>query len=159
MCLVIALSSVAHADPAGTHLGIGVLAGMSSEHDPLGGVRAIVHVVDAKPGSLRAVAQLLYARWQDRADLEHRWDVFATSAALEYVAPVSLPFFIAAGAGLGYDIVQDNYDHPRSGHTFAAARLSPTLNVGTFDVGLHLQLVYSDRMTVLGEVGIDYVIK
>ncbi len=54
--------------------------------------------------------------------------------------------------------MHDNYDHPTSGHAWGTARISPTLSVGAFDVGLHVQLVYSDRLTVLGELGIDYFI-
>jgi hypothetical protein len=158
VCFVIAMPPAAHADPDTRQIGVGLLAGMSSQRDPLGGVRGVFRVADAGPGTLRAISQVLGARWRDPADMEHRWDVLAVSAALEYVAPVSLPFFIATGAGVGYDVVHDNYDHPTSGHAWGTVRISPTLNVGAFDVGLHVQLVYSDRLTVLGELGVDYFI-
>jgi hypothetical protein len=159
--LVMAMSAVARAEPASdaNRVGVGLLAGMSSERDAVGGARGVFHLLDAGPGTVRAIAQLLYARWRDPADAEHRWDVVATSVAVEYAAPVSPPFFVAIGGGLGYDIVKDNYDHPRTGHAFAAGRISPTLRVGGVDVGLHLQLVYSDRVSWLGELGVDYYIK
>ena len=162
--VVIAMSAVAHADPApaaaasSRRIGVGLLVGMSSERDPLGGARGVFHVADAGPGTVRAISQVLYARWRDPADAEHRWDVLAASAAIEYVAPVSLPFFIATGVGVGYDVLQDNYGHPVSGHGFGACRISPSLKIGAFDVGLHVQLVVSDRFILLGELGIDYFI-
>lgn len=134
----------------------GVALGASTDGDIIGGLRGVLTLADAGPGSIRLVPSALYTRMGDPDDVYQHFDLFAFGLAGEYVAPLSRQFFIAGGFGLGVDIIKDAYRNPLQTHAWVAARLSPTYRAGPVDIGLHLQFVVATKVVGLGELGIDY---
>ncbi len=137
------------------HVGVGGLIGVSSDSDLLLGARVPVQLARLGRGALRVVPSLLYTSMDD-GDPYHEMKLYAFSGGIEYVHPIAPVFVLAGGIGLGLDYLDDNYAGS-STYGWGALRLSPTLRLGPFDLGLHLQLVRTSSNTVgLGELGLDY---
>lgn len=156
-------SSVVAAAPArrltGKHrLGAGAAIGASTDADLLFGLRIPVQLAPVGSGAVRAVASGFYTSFNDPEDVYHEVKLYALGLGLEYVAPLAPTFYVAAGAGLGLDFIDDNYGDAITRQTWGAARLSPTVRIGSaVDLGLHIQLVVTDDNVVgLGELGVDY---
>lgn len=144
-------------DAKGRHLGLGVAAGLSTDSDPLVGIRVPVRLGPLGGGTLRALPSVLYTHIQDPNDNSHNQELFAVGAAIEYSAPLSRRFSLAMGLGIGMDFIDDSYSYQTLTQAWGAARLSPTFHLPSVDIGLHLQLVATkDRATGLGELGVDY---
>ncbi|MBL9019844.1 MAG: tetratricopeptide repeat protein [Myxococcales bacterium] len=144
-------------DMKGRHLGLGGVVGASTDGDPLVGIRVPIRLGPLGSGSLRLLPSLLYTHIQDPGDNSHNQELFAAGVALEYVAPLSRRFAIAAGAGIGMDFIDDSYETQVLTQGWAAARLSPTFRLPSVDVGLHFQLVGTkDNVVGLAELGVDY---
>lgn len=144
--------------PTNSHrIGIGALAGVTSDSEWLIGMRGVFRLGPAGPGEIRAVTQVLYTR--ETPDPYHHIDLVAPSLAAEYVQPLSDRFLLAGGLAFGVDFSQDSYpDNPVQTNAWGALRASPTVRFGAIDLGLHLQLVRTDRFLVLGELGLDYYV-
>ena len=144
--------------PGKTRLGAGLAVGLSSDSDVIYGLRIPVQLAPVGPGAIRALPSVFFARFSDPEDVYHEIDLWAIGLGLEYVHPIAPTFFVAAGVGIGIDLIDDNYGDGISRQTWGALRLSPTLKLGrAIDIGLHLQLVATDDRTVgLGELGVDY---
>lgn len=143
----------------GNHrLGIGVAIGGSTDDDVIYGARIPVQLARVGPGLIRALASVFYTKFEDPADVYHHIKLYAVGLGVEYVQPLAPTFFIAAGAGIGQDYLDDNYGSEITNQTWGALRLSPTLRLGKwFDIGLHLQAVKTkDRTVGLYELGVDY---
>lgn len=142
----------------GHRYGVGVAAGLSTDSDLIAGIRVPLHLAVVGNGSLRAMPTALYAHIVDNADQYHTQELFAIGLGAEYVLPLAPTFFIAAGVGLGFDIVDDSYSGGMlDTNGWGAVRLSPTVRAGAFDLGLHLQVVVTaDQVVGLGELGVDY---
>jgi len=139
-------------------IGVGAAIGVSSDSDLIYGLRIPLHLAPVGTGTIRAVPSLFYAHIVDGADVYHISDLFAVGFAVEYVAPLASQFVIAAGLGVGLDLIDDSYSDPLLKNGWGAARLSPTLRLGrSIDIGLHLQVVATkDAIVGLGELGVDY---
>ena len=145
------------ADMKGRHLGLGGVVGASTDGDPLIGVRVPIRLGPLGSGSLRLLPSLLYTHIQDPLDNSHNQELFAAGTAVEYVAPLSVRFAIAAGVGIGMDFIDDSYQHQLLTQAWGAVRLSPTFRLPSVDIGLHLQLVGTkDNVVGLAELGVDY---
>ena len=140
------------------HVGIGVLVGTDSDRDAIVGGRALVHLASfGRRGAVRAVPQLLFTRFDDPMDPYHHFHLYAVGLAGEYVATLSKELALAAGLGIGMDLVTDNYGNPLNTNGWGSLRVSPTYRIWQIDVGLHLQAVVTSQRTVLvGELGVDY---
>jgi hypothetical protein len=144
-------------DMKGRHLGLGGVVGASTDGDPLIGVRVPIRLGPLGSGSLRLVPSLLYTHIQNPLDNSHNQELFAAGTAVEYVAPLSRRFAIAAGVGIGMDFIDDSYQFELLTQAWGAARLSPTFRLPSVDIGLHLQLVGTKENVVgLAELGVDY---
>ena len=138
--------------------GIGIASGVSSDKDVIGGLRGFVGIAEAGPGMVRLVSSVFYTRSHDAMDVYQYYDIFAIGLATEYVWPETGRLFFATGLGFGIDLIKDAYNNPLNTHVWAAGRVSPTLRIGRFDLGLHIQIVAGTGGVVgLGELGIDYV--
>jgi hypothetical protein len=143
------------AAPAHRRIAAGALVGVSSDNDFLLGGRAVFDLAPAGPGWVRAVVQTMYTRLAD-SDPYHEVRLYAPSLAAEYIAGFTPQLYLAGGAGFGLDVISDNYQNGLATNTWGALRASPTVRLGHFDLGLHLQLVYASRPILLGELGLDY---
>lgn len=144
-------------DMKGRHLGLGALVGASSDGDPLVGIRVPIRLGPIGSGALRLLPSVLYTHIQDPGDNSHNQELFAVGTAIEYVAPLSTRFAIAAGLGIGMDFVDDSYQFEIGTTAWGAARLSPTFRLPSVDIGVHLQLVATkDNVVGLAELGVDY---
>lgn len=145
------------AERKGRHLGLGAAVGASTDGDPLIGVRIPIRLGPIGSGALRILPSVLYTHIQDPEDNSHNQELIAAGTALEYVAPLSTRFSIAAGLGIGMDFIDDSYEDQLLTQAWGAARLSPTFHLPSVDVGVHLQLVATkDRAVGLAELGVDY---
>jgi hypothetical protein len=143
----------------GNHkIGVGVAVGGTTDSDLIFGVRIPVQLAPVGNGAIRALPSVFYAKFEDPADRYHVIDLYAIGLGVEYVLPIAPTFFIAAGAGVGIDIIDDNYGSELQQQAWGAGRVSPTLKIGkSVDIGLHIQLVATkDRVVGLGELGVDY---
>ena len=140
------------------HIGVGAAIGFSTDSDLIFGVRVPLQLGAAGPGAIRAVPTFFYTHYQDPNDNSHNQELYALGIGVEYTAPLSPKFFVAAGAGLGVDIIDDSYENNLQKHGWGAVRLSPTIRIGpSLDLGVHAQAVItSDRVVGLGELGVDY---
>lgn len=139
-------------------VGIGAAVGASSDGKLTFGVRLPLHLAPlGSNATLRAVPSMFY-RERSFEDPFHKVEIYSVGIAVEYVAPLSPRFVLAAGLGLGIDFVNDSYEEDVGRKPSGAARLSPTLRLGrSVDIGLHLQVVASTQQIVgLGTVGVDY---
>jgi hypothetical protein len=139
-------------------LGLGVGAGFSSDNDFIYGGRAVVEIAAVGPGAVRVVPSVFYTNFLDPTDQNHNFDLYALGLGLEYIAPIAPWFSVAGGAGVGIDLIKDNYDNPGTEQAWGAIRLSPTVRVGdSVDIGVHVQLVKTaDNSVGLAELGVDY---
>ncbi len=144
--------------PTTHHLGIGAAVGFSTDGDLIFGGRVPLQLAVIGRGAIRAVPTLFYADIDDPNDVNHILKLYALGLGVEYTAPLSPNFYVAAGAGIGVDLLDDNYQNTFQKHGWGAARLSPTLRIGpALDIGLHLQAVVTSSAVVgLGELGVDY---
>jgi hypothetical protein len=135
---------------------IGAALGGSTDSDVIGGLRGVLTLTAAGPGSIRLVPSIFYTRSQDDNDVYQHYDLVAVGLACEYMLPLVAGLGIASGLGIGVELEKDAYDNPLETRAWAAARVSPAYRLGPVDVGLHLQLVVSTRVVGLGELGVDY---
>jgi len=138
-------------------VGVGAAVGVSSDADPLFGIRLPLHLAPLGSGTLRAIPSMFYSEVSFSDDPAHEAHYYAAGIAVEYVAPLAPKFVLAAGLGLGLNFVSDNYDG-ESREPWGAARLGPTLRLGrSVDIGLHLHVVATaDQIVGLGALGVDY---
>lgn len=137
---------------------IGAAVGISTDGDPMFGIRMPLHIAVAGTGTIRAVPSIYYSPITDDSDQYHERELYAVAIAAEYVAPLGKGFVLAAGAGIGVDLVSDNYQEGLVKNGAGSVRLSPTLRLGSgLDVGLHLQVVATeDRILGHAGLGVDY---
>lgn len=136
----------------------GAAFGVSTDKDLLFGLRGVIGITQAGPGTIRLVPSVFYARSKDSMDVYHYFDIVAIGISAEYAWNLMPQFFVAGGLGLGVDVVKDSYNDPLSMNGWAQLRVSPTLRVGPVDIGLHAQLVgvTTNRFVGLAELGVDY---
>ncbi|MBA3396355.1 MAG: hypothetical protein H0T89_27240, partial [Deltaproteobacteria bacterium] len=141
-------------------VGVGAAISLSTDSDPVFGLRIPLHLAVVGSGTLRAVPTLAYSPQADDVDPYHELALYAVALAVEYVAPLGPKFVLAAGLGIGVDLLSDNYEEGLVKQGAGSARLSPTLRLGNgLDVGLHLQVTATSD-AILGAVGIgvDYFV-
>lgn len=153
-------ASSASATAAGRRIGFGLGVGVSSgEGELMYGGRVVLQLARIGSGEIRAVPSVFYSEVKNIGDDPyHDAEVFALGLGLEYVAPLGPMFAVAAGLGVGLDLVDDTYDERTQKHGSGAVRLSPTLRLGrSLDIGLHVQAVFtSDDVVGVGQLGVDY---
>lgn len=135
---------------------VGAAVGGSTDGNVIGGLRGVLTLAAAGPGTVRLVPSIFYTRWTDPNDQYQHYDLVAVGLAGELVLPLGGQLGIASGLGVGVDLIKDAYNNPLATHAWVAARVSPTYRVGPVDVGLHLQLVVGTSVIGLGELGVDY---
>lgn len=156
-----AIDTIVKPSLTGKHrIGAGAAIGLTSDSDVIYGIRLPVQLTPVGIGAIRVVPSLFYADFNDPDDVYHEIKLYAVGLGIEYVHPIAPTFFIAGGAGLGIDFIDDNYSDEGeiTRQVWGALRVSPTLKVmGALDIGLHLQVVRTEDRTVgLGELGLDY---
>jgi hypothetical protein len=143
--------------PNTRRIGLGLAIGVSSDGDVIYGARLPFHIDTLGPGTFRILPSFFFADL-DPDDPYHEFRIYAPGVSLEYVMPLAPKFALAAGAGVGIDIITDNYGSTsRNGWTMV--RVSPTLRLGkALDVGIHMQGVVTTNKAVVGlaELGVDY---
>ncbi|MFN0249623.1 MAG: hypothetical protein ACKV2T_22255 [Kofleriaceae bacterium] len=154
-----------------THrFGVGAALGMMTEGSVIYGVRIPVHLIEAGPGTIRAVPSFFFSPKLDDEDPSRQQSLYGIGFGLEYVHPVARQFVVAAGLVGGLELLDDSYGSGSlSRHAWIAVRVSPTLRLAhSLDLAFHLQLGGGDRHPVssaegaggtivgLGVVGVDY---
>ncbi|HET9989945.1 MAG TPA: hypothetical protein VFQ65_15550, partial [Kofleriaceae bacterium] len=140
------------------HIGAGLLAGVSSEHDFIYGGRIIANVAPLGPGWVRVVPSLMYTSSTDAMDPYRTYKTYALGGTVEYAYAVNHQLLAAGGLGFGADLDNDSYGNS-STNEWGCLRLSPTYVFRRFEVGLHYQLVRtSDRFVSLFEAGLDFFV-
>ena len=142
-----------------TRFGIGAAVGVSTDGDPIYGVRVPLQLATVgTTGSVRVVASGFYSAFPGSAGQDQEIRIYMLGLAGEYVAALAPRVRVAAGIGLGVDLIDDSYQNYDEERGWGAARLSPTYRIGrAVDVGIHVQAVFtSDDVAGLGGVGVDY---
>ncbi len=139
-------------------VGLGATIGLSTDADPMFGIRMPLHIAVAGTGTIRAMPTIYYSQIVDDADQYHEVELYAVAIAAEYVAPLGGSFVLAAGVGIGVDLVSDNYQNGLVKNGAGSVRLGPTLRLGSgFDVGVHLQVIANaDQILGHAGIGVDY---